>query len=169
MKNITLLTGIIATLKSVPVWVWVVAALCIILPTLSYAAKRSIKIIGWVCLIAVCLFVFPSIGSAFMEQAGLTYDSETNVLTNKAGQSIAIDIPGLTEEQKSEATNTATDLVNMTQDLIKSFDVEDLRNGEVLTENVKEKAMELFGKYISDDEAKIIQQLLEFSAQEREE
>lgn len=163
-----LITWVISVLKTVPVWVWIVAAVCVLAPTLSYALKRSFKVVGIIALIAICLFVFPSIGTAFMETAGLTYDPNTNKLTNRAGQTITIQLPDLsgTGASQEAATDTVADLVSKAQTLlskISSDDIASLKSGEFNTDDVKAKITELFGENISDTEAQTIMQILDFS------
>lgn len=163
-----LITWIISVLKTVPVWVWVIAALCILAPTFSYFMKRSFKVVGIIALVAICLFVFPSIGTAFMETAGLTYDPDTNKLTNRAGQTITIKLPDMSGIDEETASDTISDLVSKSQKMLSKINKEDLQNGNFNVEDVKAKMAELFGEYVSDEEAQTIMQILNFSVKEKE-
>lgn len=163
-----IITWLISVLKTVPTWVWILAAVCVLAPTLSYAIKKSVKVIGVVCLIAVCLFVFPSIGTAFMDTAGLKYDETTNQLTNSAGQTITIKLPDLNGLTDEDATNTVTDLVGKAQKLLKKIDTTALKNGELSIEDIRAKAGELFGEYLTDEEAQTIMDILNFSVDDGE-
>lgn len=84
---------IIAIISTVPTWVWIVGGLCVCLPTFGYAIKRGIKVFMYIGIIAAILFIFPSIGSAFMDTAGLVWDAETKTLTNMYGQQITLKLP----------------------------------------------------------------------------
>lgn len=163
-----IITWLLSVLKTVPVWVWVIAVICIVAPTLSYALKKSVKVIGVVCLVAVCLFVFPSIGTAFMDTAGLKYDPTTNQLTNSAGQTITIKLPDLEGVTDENATETVQDIIGKAQKIFKSIDTDALKNGEINVEDVKTKAAELFGEYLSDEEAQTIMKILNFTVEDGE-
>lgn len=155
------LTWIFSVLKTVPGWVWVIGLICILAPTASYFLKRSAKVVMIICAVAVCLFVFPSIGTAFMDTAGLVYDAETNKLTNSAGQTITLKLPDIEGLNESNATDTALGLVEMAKKVIKNFDKDELQNVNIT--DIKLKVAELFGKVITDEEAQAIKQILDFS------
>lgn len=80
-------------MKQIPIWVWAIVLICIFVPTLWYAVKRSAKLLFIVICVAAILFIFPSITTSFMNRAGLTYDEETGILTNRDGQTIQLSIP----------------------------------------------------------------------------
>lgn len=161
-----ILTWILSVLKTVPGWVWVIAVICIVAPTAAYAVKRSAKVILGICLIAACLFVFPSIGTAFMETAGLQYNPDTNQLTNRNGQTITIKLPDLDGVTEENAEETVTNIINKAQKILSKIDKDALKDGTINVEDVKTKAAELFGEYISDEEAQTIMKILNFSVQE---
>lgn len=163
-----IITWVISVLKTVPTWVWIIAVICVLAPTLSYALKRSMKVIGVICLVAACLFVFPSIGTAFMETAGLQYNPDTNQLTNRNGQTITIKLPDLDGVTEENAEETITDIISKAQKILSKIDKDALKDGNINIEDVKTKAAELFGEYISDEEAQTIMQILNFSVKEDE-
>ena len=163
-----IISWIIEVLKTVPIWVWVIGAICILAPTAAYFVKRSAKVILIICAVVACLFVFPSIGQAFMETAGLKYDPETNQLTNKIGQTITIKLPELDGVTEENAEETVTDLIGKAQKILTKIDKDALKNGAVNIEDIKTKGAELFGEYFSDGEAQTIMKILNFAIEEEE-
>lgn len=153
-----ILNYLVTVLKTVPTWVWIIALICICVPTMTYMLKRSVKIIGIICLGAIVLFVFPSFGKAFMDASGLTYDSKTKQLTNINGQSITISLPDgstYTAPQVSYNTNEAKNLLTKVQNILKYIDLEELKNKEINVDELQAKLKEL-GQDFSEQDLKDI-------------
>lgn len=112
-------------MKQIPIWVWLIALVCVLVPTLWYAVKRSAKILFVVVGIAVILFIFPSITTSFMNRTGLTYDETTGTLTNRDGQSIQLLLPSdndsaITKQDVNSILKQMEDAGITIEDLIKS-------------------------------------------------
>lgn len=120
-----LLLQIVNLMKQIPIWVWIIALVCVLVPTLWYAVKRSAKILFVVAGIAVILFIFPSITTSFMNRAGLTYDETTGTLTNRDGQSIQLMLPSnndsaVTQQDVNSILKQMEDAGITIEDLLKS-------------------------------------------------
>lgn len=160
-----LLNWLIAVLKTVPTWVWIVALICICVPTISYALKRSLKVVGWVCLVAIIIFVCPSIVTSFMNATGLTYDPDTKQLMNSAGQKITLALPDGTSmdlelPDGEQLMTSGTDLVKKAQAIIKSFDIEELKSDDFTAEDLQLKWYNATGTTMDYVEAEALLKLI---------
>lgn len=78
-------------IAKVPTWLWIVIGICIVVPMVGVAIKKSMKLLGIAAIVIALLFMFPSIGSAVMDRIGITYDAETHSIINRDGTRISID------------------------------------------------------------------------------
>ena len=81
---------ILGLVAKVPTILWVIIGAVFVVPLLWRAFKKGAKVLGYVALGLALLFMFPSIGSSFMNEAELTWDKETGTLTNRNGTSISM-------------------------------------------------------------------------------
>lgn len=82
--------GLYTLMARVPTWVWIIIGLCVVLPVARAAIRKGAKVLGIAAIVLALLFMFPSIGSAFMDRVGLTYNAEEKSITNRDGTTISI-------------------------------------------------------------------------------
>lgn len=116
--------SIIMLMAKLPTYVWIIIGLLIVVPTIGYAIRRGIKILLIVGCVLAILFIFPSIGSSFMQRAGLTWDDERKTLINRngteidlsdvlqAGQAVALDAANKKADSMADVIKKAKDMVD---------------------------------------------------------
>ena len=146
---------ILGLMGKVPTVLWIIIGLVFVVPLLWRAFKTGAKILGWVAVFLALLFIFPSIGSSFMNEAQLTWDEETGTLTNRNGTSISVnDIIEKGSEVK-DMTKDALDNAGDIMDIIGSKNDYDsgtaskIKSYDVTPEVIKKAAA--FGMALTDD------------------
>lgn len=108
---------ILGLVAKVPTVLWVIIGAVFVVPLLWRAFKKGAKVLGYVAIGLALLFMFPSIGSSFMNEAELTWDKETGTLTNRNGTSISMsDIIEKGKDVKditSDVLNNAGDIMDI--------------------------------------------------------
>lgn len=120
-----IIRGIYGLLARIPIWIWLIVAVCILAPTFAYFFKRSAKMLCTVIVVLAILFMCPSIVQSFMDRMGLTWDNESGTVTNKDGQSIQLLLPENKDERKDVNDDTIGTLKNLlNSDVLKGKDAD---------------------------------------------
>ena len=123
-------------IDKVPTILWIIIGVTVIIPFFAGAFKKGTKVLGFIAVVLILLFIFPSIGSSFMERAQLSWNDESKTLTNRNGTEISF---GELFEQKEAVMDTVNN--EKIIDGVKKFEV---------TSEIIERA-KLLGLTLSED------------------
>lgn len=138
---------ILAALKALPTWVWIVAVACIILPTIAFLFKKAFKVVLLLCIVAVAILVFPSVGNAISDVTRLKYDSEGNLIDQDEGKVI---LPNWQVQRINDST-----LSNGVKDALKQINLDKITDKE-LRDEIKDRT----GEVLNSNEIKKIKNML---------